>query len=515
LKIKYHIYLFFFLIFFQPFCKAQFFNLPTEYFSSLLTERELAKKENQLHTGIKPYIHFYSPKYLHVIDSHSVYKYIHEDAGVDAVFYNHLINIAPKNENINIKIDPIINFELGNDFLDTLNQRLFTNTRGAMVSGSIGPKVYFETMFSENQALFPAYIYNSSNVSKVVPGQGRFKNFKTYGFDFAFASGFVSIQATKNFNLQLGHGKQKVGHGYRSLLLSDNAFNYPYLRFTEQWLDGKIQYSSIYAVLMNFAPAAKKQTYGIEPLLQKKAAAFQHLSFNPGKRLNFSFFQGLIWKAGDERNRHQLDWQYFNPVIFSNVAVYGLNQRNNLLIGADMKFKLTDKINVYYQAMADDLSNTDTLGNGYGQQIGVNCFDAFGIKHLFLQAEYNYVSEGSYRNIQSSGTNQGYNHYNQNLAYTPGYGQELILLMDYKIKRFNINLKYNYQDVPLNQKPYYYNNMATVRLAYTINTAYNFNANIGYTYRSQNFVNFKNLNNEAGCFFIGLKTNLYNFYYDF
>ncbi len=515
MKINYHICFVFFLILFQPLYKAQFFNLPTEYFSSLLTERELAKKENQLHTGIKPYIHFFSPKFLHVIDSHSVYKYIHEDAGVDLVFYNHLINIAPKNENINIKIDPIINFERGIDVFDTLNLGLYTNTRGAMVSGSIGPKVYFETMFSENQALFPTYVSNNNNLSKVVPGQGRFKNFKTNAYDYAFASGFVSVQATKNFNIQLGHGKQKVGHGYRSLLLSDNAFNYPYLRFTNQWLKGKIQYTSMYAVLTNFAPAAKKQTYGIEPLLQKKAAAFQHVSFNPNKWLNFSFFQGLIWKAGDERNRHQMDWQYFNPVIFSNVSFYNLNQQNNVLIGADLKIKLTDKLNVYYQAMADDYSNSDTLGNGYGQQIGVNYFDAFGIKHLFLQAEYNYVSEGSYNNTLSSNTNQGYNHYNQNLAFTPGYGQELILVLDYKIKRFDFNLKYNYQDVPLNQKPNYYNNMATVRLAYTINTAYNFNVNMGYTYRSQNFVNFKNLNNEAGCFFIGLKTNLYNFYYDF
>ncbi len=330
MKIRYHIYLFFFLIFFQPFCKAQFFNLPTEYFSSLLTERELAKKENQLHTGIKPYIHFYSPKYLHVIDSHSVYKYIHEDPGVDAVFYNHLINIAPKNENVNIKIDPIINFEKGTDFLDTLNLGLYTNTRGAMVSGSVGSKVYFETMFSENQALFPTYVANNNNLSKVVPGQGRFKTFKTNAYDYAFASGFVSVQATKNFNIQLGHGKQKVGHGYRSLLLSDNAFNYPYLRFTEQWLNGKIQYSSIYAVLMNLDSAAKKQTYGVEPMFQKKAAAFQHVSFYPGKRFNFSFFQGLIWKTGDERNRHQLDWQYFNPIIFSNLALKAENLATRL-----------------------------------------------------------------------------------------------------------------------------------------------------------------------------------------
>ena len=31
------------------------------------------------------------------------------------------------------------------------------------------------------------------------------------GFDYAFASGFVSLQGAKNLNIQFGHGKQKIG----------------------------------------------------------------------------------------------------------------------------------------------------------------------------------------------------------------------------------------------------------------------------------------------------------------
>ncbi len=475
----------------------------------------MAKKENVLHTDVKPYIHFFSPKYLHVADSHNVYKYIHEDAGVDFFFYNPLITIAPKDEKVRLRIDPILNFEKGKDFSDSIDKKFYTNTRGLMVSGSVGNNVYFETMFTENQAWLPNYVYNASNAMRVVPGQGRFKNFKTYAYDYAFASGFVSVQAAKNLNIQVGHGKQKIGHGYRSLLLSDNSFNYPYARITQSWLKGKIQYTSIYSVLTNFTAAAKKQTYGIEPLLQKKAAAFQHISFLPHKNVQFSFFQGLIWQAGDGRNRHYLNWTYFNPVIFTDVPVHGLNYKNNLLIGSDVKIKLSDRLNVYYQAMVDDLSNTDTLGNGYGQQFGCNYFDAFGVKHLFLQGEYNYVSEGSYGNTPNSLTDQGYNHYNQNLAFTIGHGQELVLLADYKFSRFDLNIKYNYQDVQKGHKPYYYNSMCTAKFGYTLNTAYNFMVSMGITYRSQNFTNFKNLNNETTYVFIGLKTNLYNYYYDF
>jgi hypothetical protein len=489
--------------------------LPSDYFSALLTERELAKKDSSIHTSIKPYVHFFSSKYQQCVDSHQVLPYVHEDEGKDFIFYNHLINIAPKNELINIRIDPILNVELGRDFADTIKRNLYTNTRGAIMSGTIGKQVYFETMFAENQSLFPNYLYQGVNNLKVVPGQGRFKTFKETAFDYAFSSGFVSIQAAKNFNIQVGHGKQKIGNGYRSLLLSDNSFNYPFIRFTEQWFKGKIQYSSIYAVLMNFAPAAKKQTFGIEPLLQKKAASFQYLSINPTNFLNLSFFQGLIWQAGDDRNRQHLSWQYFNPIIYTQLASYGLNNKNNILIGADMKLKLSNTLNMFYQFMADDLGTQDTLGKGYGHQAGFNYFDAFGIKRLFLQGEFNFVSEGSYNNVENEKTNQAYSHYNQNLAFTLGHGRELIVMANYKIKRFDLILKYNYQEVLSNKKVNYFNNIINLRLGYTINTAYNLNASLGYTYRSQNFANFNNLNIETGYFFIALKTSLYNFYYDF
>ena len=515
MKFKFHTTLFIFFIVYVTPINAQFFNLPSDYFYSLLTERELAKKENNLHTGIKPYIPFFSNKYFQVIDSHRVYKYIHEDQGVDFVFYNHLINIAPKNEMVNIKIDPVINFEAGKDKVDPSNKWLYTNTRGAIVSGNVGKNVYFETMFVENQSLFTNYINNSISTSSIVPGQGRYKTFKTNAYDYAFASGFVSIQAAKNFNIQVGHGKQKIGQGYRSLLLSDNAFNYPYVRFTEQWFKGKVQYSSIYAVLMNFAPATKKQSSGIETLLQKKAAAFQYLSILPNKFLNISFFQGMIWQAGDERNRQNLSWQYFNPVIFTNAVLYGLNNKNNILIGSDIQLKLSNRLSVYYQNMFDDMSNKDSLGNSYGQQVGLKFFDAFGVKKLFIQAEYNYVTKNSYSNIDQATSNQGYNHYNQNLANAMANGQELIVMADYKFYRCNVNLKYNYQDVPAAHKNYYYNNILNLKFGYTINTAYNLNLSLGYTYRNQNFTNFRNLNNETGYFYLGLKTGLYNNYYDF
>jgi hypothetical protein len=493
---------------------AQFYNLPNDYSFSLLTERKLAEKDSSIHSGTKPYIQFFSQKYNHVADSHRIFKYIKDDPALDLLFFKHFIRIEPKQANFKLRLDPILNFEQGRA-TDNIARRLGTSTRGFIGSGSIGNNVYFESLFAENQSSFPYYLDSNIRATQVVPGQGRWKGFKSDGFDYAFSSGFISIQASKRLNLQVGHGKHKMGYGYRSLLLSDNTFNYPYARITQQWLKGRLQYTNIYAVLMNLVPAAAKQNPNVERLFQKKAASFQYLSFNPAKFLNLGLFQGMIWQAGDDRNRQHLDAYYFNPLLFTNLIPYGLNNKNNILVGADIKIKITNCFDVYGQLMADDLSNTQKTGNCWGFQGGLHYFDAFGIRNLFLQGEFNHTSQGSYSSPLTAASNQSYSHYNQNLAFTPGNGSELVLITDYKWKRFFTTLRYNYQDVPQFTGTSYKLNFLSGRIGYLINPAYNLNVSLGVNYRMQNFYTFNAWNNETAYIYVGVKTSLYNLYYDF
>lgn len=494
--------------------RAQFYNLPNDYNFTLLTERTLAQKDSSVHSGIKPYIHFFSKKYIHHADSHKIFKYITDDPALDIAFYKHLLAIEPKESNFKLRIDPILNYEVGKDFADTVNQKLVTNSRGVIASAYIGNDFYCESMFVENQSFFPNYVKAVASAGKIIPGQGRYKVFKTTGYDYAFSSGFISYQPTKNFNLQVGHGKQKIGHGYRSLLLSDNAFNYPYARITQQWFNGRLQYTNIYAVLMNLDSASKKPTPNTELLFQKKPAAFQYLSVNVTKSINMSLFQGIVWSAGNSVNRQQIDWMYVNPLILSHAAYYGLNNSNNIILGADIKFKITNSINVYAQCMSDDVSNSKSLGNGYGYQAGLNYFNAFTIKNLFLQVEYNQVAQASYISPLGATTNQSYSHYNQNLAYTPVNGNELTIIADYKYKRFYANLKHQNQFKKQNNHDFTQVNIISTNLGYLINPAYNLCVNVGYVNRYQKFYNFNPSNNTSYLFF-GIKTSLYNKYYDF
>lgn len=500
----------------NKFVHAQFYNLPNDYSFGLLTESVLAKKDSAIHNAIQPYIPFFSDKYKFVADSHKIFRYITEDRFLDKVFYDHLLQFKSKNQKYYITVDPLLNLELGRDSEDTLFRRLYTNTRGIIAAGSVGKDFYFETMFAENQSVFPNYVEAFSRNTKVVPGQGRWKVFNTRGFDYSFSSGFFSYQPFKNLNIQAGHGKHKIGHGYRSLLLSDNAFNYPFVRITQQYFKGRLQYTNLYVSFMNLIPASDKTVPNTEPLFQKKAASFQYLSANLAKWLNIGFFQGMIWQVPNRRNRQQFEWQYFNPIIYTNLAYYGLNNKNNILIGADLNLKLTNSISAYAQVMADDLSNNNSIGNGYGYQFGLKYFNAFKVKNLFLQAEYNTVTEGSYNSpITTDTANQSYSHYNQHIGFTPGNGQELLFVLDQKIKRFNINVRYHYQYITFNNYSLYNNNIVNLRLGYTINPSYNTNISLGLMYRDQEFYGFNDSSNKTAYVYLSFKTSLYNAYFDF
>lgn len=497
--------------------RAQFYNLPNDYFFNTLTQRELARIDSeQVHPAIQPYIPFFSKRYSYVADTFRMFKYVKNDPLLEKVFFDHLIHIRSKTNAYEFKVDPLLNVELGRDYTDTTTYKnTFTNTRGFVASGSIGKTFYFESLFSENQSGFPHYISHFAKQTGVIPGQGRYKVYKTTGYDYAFSSGFVSYQPIKQLNIQLGHGKQKIGNGYRSLLLSDNAFNYPYLRVTSQWLKGRLQYTNIYAVLMNLETGGAKTPLYTEPLFQKKAASFQYLSFNASKRITLGLFQGMIWNAADSMNRQHLDWQYFNPVIFTNLGFYGLSNQNNIVIGADLNIRLTNSLAIYGQFMADDFSNKTVLGNAFGYQAGIRYFDAFKIRNLMLQVEYNNVAEGAYNSPFGTRANQSFSHYNQNLAFTPGYGREVVMLADYKIKRIFANAKLNLQYLTLNKYALYHATLGRVQIGYTINHAYNFNVSLGYNYRYQDFLSFSASNNTTSFYSISLKTNLYNTYYDF
>src|ERR1051326_4481863 len=262
--------------------------------------------------------------------------------------YENLLIVNDTADKFYLTADPLFDLQYGNDKTDSLHEKNFTNTRGILLRGDVGSKFSFESTFYENQASFPAYIDSFNQKYSIIPGQGRWKPFKVdtsdkynVRYDYAIASGYVSYSPNRHFNFQAGHGKHFIGDGYRSLLLSDNAFNYPFARISSTF--GKFQYTNLYTVFMNLVPLAKPP--GItDNLYQKKAGNFQFLSWNVCKRFQLGFFQAAISNGSDKKNRLNPDASFFDPIIFGNVIQYGLDNTYNILLGSTAKIKITNAI---------------------------------------------------------------------------------------------------------------------------------------------------------------------------
>jgi hypothetical protein len=448
-----------------------------------------------------------------------------------------LFIVSDSTSKFHLSIDPLFNFEYGKDLANS-SKLFYKNTRGILVRGDIGSKFFFESSFYENQATFVEYIQKFNDTYLVVPGQGRWKKFKNNGYDFAMVSGYISYSPNHHFNFQIGTGKHFVGDGYRSLLLSDNAFNYPFARITSSF--GKFQYTNLYASFMNLTDGGVKTPPGTERLFQKKAANFQLLSWNVHKRIQLAFFQGLVWQANDSMNRQHLNFNYFSPIIYNAAISEGLKGRNNVLIGTTIKLKITNSISLYGQYMMDEFSSTkNSLHNKTGFQVGAKYFDVFKIKNLHLQMEYNQVRPYSYAHATPS---QSYTQYNQPLAHPLGANfKESIIFLNYRIGDFFTEVKMNYTIIGKDSIGRGYGNTVfrsdnnsiygpnstnnkmgqglktilkifDVHIGYLINPSTNLNIVLGISNRS--FIN-KIENSQTNFVYVGFRTSLNNVYYDF
>lgn len=466
------------------------------------------------------------------------------------IFKESLFIVKDSSDKFYLTIDPLFNFEFGKDLVDTSGEKLYKNTRGFLVRGSIGKKFAFESSFYENQATYAKYIDNyidgtndlfpqSANYQyDVVPGQGRAKKFKKNGYDYAMTSGYVSYSPIKMFNIQVGHGKHFVGDGYRSLLLSDNAFNYPYARITTTYKN--IQYTNLYTSFMNLTDGGVKTPPNVERLFQKKIGSFQFLSANLFHRLQLGLFQGMIWEAADNVNRQHTNFHTYDPVIGVSALAYGLNNKNNVLIGATLKLKISKSISLYGQFMMDDMTlYADHKKNKYGYQAGFKYFDLFTVKNLHIQAEYNSVRPYAYA---AENPYQSYTHYNQALAHPLGANfTEMVGFINYRLRDFFIQIKANYavkgnDSTSMNFGGNIFKSDNTfviaqsldnihttqglkttimtqdIHIGYLVNPSTNFNIVLGFTNRIEKT---EKTSSATQFVYFGVRTSLANFYYDF
>ncbi len=445
------------------------------------------------------------------------------------LLYENLVRV--RTEDFLLNIDPLVDLQVGRDLENDDN--VYVNTRGVRAEGKIGNKVYFNTMFFENQATFVHYLDSSIRINKVVPGQGRIKTFKDNGFDFAMAYGNVIFKPSRHFTFQFGNDKNFIGDGYRSLLLSDNAFNYPALKVTtDVW---KIKYTNLYTVFQDlrtpFDPAVG---------FRKKYGTFHYLDLAVGKRLSVGLFEGIIWKS-DTTGQRGYDINYLNPIIFFRPVEFSLGSPDNALLGLNTSYRITAKHILYGQIVLDEFlldevkSGNGWHGNKQGFQIGYKGLD-LGLPGLRFQTEYNFVRPYTYQHLS---TQQNYGHYNEALAHPLGANfWESVSILGYSYHRFHLDAKmvyamygadsagFNYgHNIFKNysSRPFEYGHKmlqglettllnTEVTVSYLVNPKYNFNIELGVAMRD---LSNDQQQERSQLVRFGFRTAITNHYYDF
>jgi hypothetical protein len=434
---------------------------------------------------------------------------------------HHLLNndlVRYDSSDYDIVINPLLNGELALD-IET-KKKYYLNSRGLVVSGTIGSRFRFQTSFVESQAIASPHIARLIQQRGVYPGLGRVKKFKTEGYDFAIASGSFYGMVSKNFFIKAGTDKHFVGDGYRSLFLSDNAFNYPFISANYQ--TGNWLYMYMVSSHMILNEPKIKPSKGAEGYFKKKTASCHLLNYNFNETFSIGLFQSTMWDLFT--NEHpKFDFGVLDPVPLSNAFRYGLDSRNNVAVGTNFKVTIPEYCIIYGQFLLDEAGAGKFEKNGY--QVGVKNYNVFELEGLFMLAEYNHTNPYLYTSTRSS---QSYTHYNEPLGHPAGAGfNEIVMIADYQLERLTLDFKviafkYNYgrtgvnvlDPVNVNTKPYArLDNSAYLFdgfVAYDINSSYHLQAFAGLQLYKRVLGN----TNERMINF-GIRTALYNSYRDY
>ncbi|MBL7952617.1 MAG: hypothetical protein JNM62_12960 [Flavobacteriales bacterium] len=347
-------------------------------------ERNAAAREARVHSGLKPVLQERADLTHvmgHRVDSTKYYYWITEK-----IFKDHFLEI--KGEDFKLTADPLFQFEYGQDFGDRTAYRdtnnYYSNVRGVYFTGDIGSKISFQTLVQEHQAVLPQYIFLQAASTGVMSGQGRAKLKQARVLDYGWSQGHVSFAPVQWLNVQFGQGRHFVGHGYRSVLLSDHAVSAPYLKFSALTRNKRFQYTTWVSKLQSGVQPSDRLPTGesSESMFYWMHGRFNHASVNLGP-VQVGLFEATLFQNIDSNGVRPFDCLELNPVIGVNSIVRGFHGKEKSLLGLDLRVKITDKGYFYGQYATDDPGS-----ERFAYQAGIRWFDVVR-KDLHVQLEYN------------------------------------------------------------------------------------------------------------------------------
>lgn len=307
---------------------------------------------------------------------------------------------------------------------------IFENRKGLLMRMGIEQKFYIDTRIEDLQFYHPLHISRYTDKYGSSPGFTSYSRYQSSiapalrGRDVLNGEAYLTIPIGKYAYTRFGYGREFVGNGIQSLLLSDFAGNYLNLKLDLQiW---KLRYRYMMAEV---SAKSARQLSG-DQLLPKKFVATHLLQFRLWEKTHLGLFESVVFN----REQH-LEWHYLMPVIFFRTVERAIGSPDNILLGLDFKTTLFDRANLYSQFVLDEFKSSELFGgnqwwaNKWGLQLGATLYDVAGISNLNGTVEYNTVRPYTYSHRDSLAV---YTHYNSPLAHPLGANfREYIGRLDY------------------------------------------------------------------------------------
>ena len=504
---------------YQPYSYDFYQKLNTDFYSTSTRE----------HTAIKPLI------IDSTLKSHydSIMNY-GSDGKQHSLLYRKLFNehlIDYKGSNSTFYTDLLPDFDIGRDFSGKLTTS--TTSLGLQLGGTVSNKLYYNVSGYLSRAVVPDYLANYINQVGIVPGQAYAKTFRDNGYDWSYITATVSYTPIKYLNISAGRDKTFIGDGYRSMLLSDYASPYPFLKLTGTL--GNVTYMVMWTDMND---PAFTSPYNVS---RQKFGVFHYLDWNVNNRLSFGFFENITGFFTDDNGvKRPFDFNYINPIIFLKPVNNASDDPDKSLLGFTGKYKITNGITVYGQFALNEFHEKDFFSsngasdNKYGWQLGLRGANLFGIKNLNYLVESNNAKPYTY---SARSAIENYSSNSEPLAHPWGANfRELVGLLSYSYKRFDFSgeADYGHYGLDINginygkdifqtyPTPNTYGNyigqglttnmyFLEGKVAYVLNPKYNLRIELGGIYRQEQNSEFKD---KTSMLTIGLRSSFRQIYND-
>lgn len=311
---------------------------------------------------------------------------------------------ADKNKTY-LRISPLFTLNAGYD--SPRKQSTHASGVGLFVDYKLKEKfTAFAKVYQEN-GLYPSYTDSVIQKTGMMPYGGiahPLSNGRHYVWNNAFG---IAYNTKKFFKAELANDKIFIGHGYRSLLLSNNANSFPFLKLEVKVL--KFKYQSIFANMFDM-----RQSNGLFRNARNKYAAIHYLQYQVHRKLELSLFEAIMFQPRNDKG-FAYDVNYLNPVIFYRPVEYSLGSTDNAIVGGSLKWNITKSINIYSQLVLDEFllkevkARKGWVDNKQAFQVGTTANFKLGKHHFSVLGEFNYLRPFifSHKNTIQNYTNQG------------------------------------------------------------------------------------------------------------